>query len=71
MFLLLVTWLIYNQPPVSSQSEFTSMANCEAAKSQIVAEEERLSRESDRYYARIHAMFPGIPPKVSAICVRK
>jgi hypothetical protein len=71
MFLLMVTWLTYNQPPVSSQSEFTSMVNCEAAKAQIIAEGERLRRESDAYYVRIHAMFPGIPPRVSAVCVKK
>lgn len=71
MFVLLVTWLTVNQPPTSYQTTFSDSASCEAARQQLIAEGERLRHESDEYYAKIHALFPGIPPKVVAICARQ
>jgi hypothetical protein len=39
---LMVTWFYYGQPPVSSQTEFSSMQACLGAKSQVLQEQERL-----------------------------
>lgn len=68
---LLVTWLTYNQPPVSYQAVFSDAASCEAARQKLIAEGERLRQESDQFYASIHALFPGIPPKVVAVCAKQ
>jgi hypothetical protein len=39
---LMVTWFYYGQPPVTSQTEFSSMQACLGAKSQVLLEQERL-----------------------------
>lgn len=71
MYFLLVTWLYLNQPPSSYQVQFASEANCEAARDKLVAEGERLRLEQTIYEAQIHALAPGVPPRVIAICSRQ
>jgi hypothetical protein len=71
---LLVTWIVYGQPPSSYQTLFTSMEACQAARAAVVAEADRLNSEQASYAARIRGQ-PGViafdpPPKqVTAICV--
>jgi hypothetical protein len=71
MYVLLVTWLTYNQPPASYETVFSDQVSCEAARGKLIAEGELLRVESDEHYARIHALVPGIPPKVVAVCAKQ
>jgi hypothetical protein len=72
MFILLVTWLTVNQPPMSYQVTFSDEASCNIARGKLVAEGERLRQEEEQYRARIHAANPvGIPPKVVVICTKQ
>jgi hypothetical protein len=73
--LLLVTWLVYDQPPSSYQVSFQSLEMCEAARDAVLMERERLKQEVEQRDAQ-RAREPGviyappeIPPAVSAICV--
>jgi len=43
-FLLLVTWLAYNQPPDHYQVPFSSNEACEAARLQLIKDAERIGQ---------------------------
>ena len=43
-FLLLVTWLVYAQPPSHYQVEFSSNETCEAARLQLIKDAERIGQ---------------------------
>jgi hypothetical protein len=43
-FLLLVTWLAYNQPPSHYQVPFSSNEACEAARLQLIKDAERIGQ---------------------------
>jgi hypothetical protein len=42
---LLVTWLVNDQPPSSYQTAFNSMADCERARAKVLAENARLAKQ--------------------------
>jgi hypothetical protein len=69
--ILLVTWFYYGQPPVSSQTEFTSMERCTVARDAMLQDAARLKSEADANVERLRAqgiMSNPIVPKVSAVC---
>jgi hypothetical protein len=74
MFLLIVTWFYYGQPPATTQSQFTSKEKCEIARDFVFADAERLKKEA---YEEARKPQPGITvlsvnpifPTVSAVCV--
>ena len=70
MFLLLVTWFYYGQPPQASQTAFSTAQRCEAAKQQILDDARRLRAEFDEQSAR---NMGGLvrPPTVSAVCAAR
>ena len=71
---LLVTWMVFNQPPSSYQVEFSSMQACEAARDYILKDGQLLAAESQRKPAGLaaNAIYnPGPPPRVTAICAQK
>lgn len=80
--LLLVTWFVNGQAPVSYQSEFNTGENCLAAAKALYAEAARLRSEkrklSDQYDAYmiqrgLQILTPAVitDPTVSAICSYK
>jgi hypothetical protein len=71
MFILLVTWFYYNQPPQNSQTSFGSERTCEAARLQILGEARRLNAERDAQVIREPSYNPMPAPTVSAVCVRR
>jgi hypothetical protein len=74
-FLLLVTWLLHDQPASNYQVTFNSLEACEAARNQLIKDAERVRQD------RIdHALQSGLDeimaklqgtasPSVSAVCV--
>jgi hypothetical protein len=46
MFILIVTWFYYGQPPVNSQTQFSTTERCEAARQAIYQEASRLKDEA-------------------------
>ena len=48
-FLLLVTWLAYNQPPDHYQVPFSSNEACEAARLQLIKDAEQFYYDEDRH----------------------
>ncbi len=78
-FLLLVTWLVHNQPPSNYQVPFTSMEVCEAARLQVIKDAERMRQEMLERLTQQGQQFslppelPGVTmqtaPTVSAVCV--
>jgi hypothetical protein len=44
-FLLLVTWFVHGQQPSSYQASFTSAETCQAARTEVLKEAERLKQE--------------------------
>ena len=77
--ILLVTWLVYDQPPSSYQTTFDLTAACQQAREKVLAENARLSalqRQRDaameawtREHGGVYA--PGIAPTVSASTVNQ
>jgi hypothetical protein len=67
-FVLLVTWIVYGQPPTSYQTIFNSLAACEAARAAIFADAQRLVADWEKRmpteFHRKHAQ----RPTVSAVC---
>ena len=77
-FMLLVTWFVYGQPPNSYQIAFSSIEVCEAARTVLLKEPERLTDEISRRRTTPTASpsflietkdFPARSPIVSAVCV--
>jgi hypothetical protein len=63
MYLLLVTWLTYNQPPASYQTQFSSEAACSAARDKLMVEGAHLTE------AQLRAgMVPTWVTRVVAVC---
>jgi hypothetical protein len=74
-FLLLVTWLMHDQPASNYQVGFSSLEACEVARNQLIKDAERVRKD------RIdHALQSGLDqimaklqgtssPSVSAVCV--
>jgi hypothetical protein len=70
MFVLLVTWLAYQQPPSSYQTTFSDQASCEASRDQLIAEGKRLLKECQA--ARVQTVVPCVTvPKVVALCSKQ
>jgi hypothetical protein len=77
-FTLLVTWLVYNQPPASYQTEFSSQQACEAARNQIVKEQNRLAGNAIAENQALKAEWAGKGivgppsiPEVATVCAAK
>jgi hypothetical protein len=78
MFVLIVTWFVYGQPPTNSQSEFVSAERCELARQMVFADAERLKKDA-LAAAAPHTDAMGMTsytpnpvyPTVSAICVQR
>jgi hypothetical protein len=74
-FVLLVTWIVFNQPPNSYQVSFGSQSACLEARAMILAERQILKRETELRDAQtakrpgVAYVDPSVPPSVTAICV--
>lgn len=71
-YLLLVTWIVFNQAPASYQVQFQSLADCQAAKAAVEADATRVKTEAAKPPANLPPgtfYNPGPPPVVSALCV--
>jgi hypothetical protein len=81
-FLLLVTWLAYNQPPDHYQVPFSSNEACEAARLQLIKDAERIGQSmierasaqdrqigSNNKTSLVMAAIANAP-YVSAVCVQ-
>ena len=81
-FLLLVTWLVYAQPPSHYQVEFSSNETCEAGRLQLIKDAERIGQSmiehataqdrqigSNNKTALLMAAISNAP-YVSAVCVQ-
>jgi hypothetical protein len=74
--ILLVTWFLGQGQAQSYQVQFASLALCDTAKGQVLADADRLAGDVERNYSR--AIRWGIPnpvrgppaPTVSAVCVQ-
>jgi hypothetical protein len=51
-FVLLVTWFYYGQPPAASQTQFSSMEACQAARESVLGEAIRLKSEWENEVVR-------------------
>lgn len=71
MFLLIVTWFYYNQPPQAVQMAFNSEQTCQAARQQMLTEAVRLNEARDAQVRRDPNYNPIPAPTVSAICARR
>ena len=75
MFVLMVTWLVFNQPPSTTQTVFTSRANCEAARQQVLNQEAGIRADIARQVADAArgggAYNPGPLPQVIAVCAAR
>jgi hypothetical protein len=74
-FLLLVTWLMHDQPATNYQVAFSSLDACEAARAQLIKDAERVRQDRIDHALKsgldqIMAKLQGTSsPSVSAICV--
>jgi hypothetical protein len=69
--ILLVTWFYFGQPPVTSQTQFTSMEACQTAHDSILRDATRLKANADMEVARLRAqgtIYNPVVPIVSAVC---
>ena len=77
VWILLVTWLTYNQPPQSYQTEFASKEACELARRGLVAEQAALQTIEDRRHeAEIKQLGSMMArsrpvPQLTAVCASK
>ena len=77
MFVLLVTWFYYGQPPNSYQVAFATTDACELARAQVLADAKRLNDEAiiksqpQRQSTGMVTMTNYIAPTVSAVCIAK
>jgi hypothetical protein len=70
-YILLVTWIIYGQPPSSYQTQFGSPENCQSARLSVLGEAIRLNAEQDVYVAKVRAtgaIYNPPPRQVTAVC---
>jgi hypothetical protein len=71
VFILMVTWFYYGQPPATSQAQFTSMEACNVARNAVLADAARLKSDIDLETAKKRAqgiLSNPIIPTVSAVC---
>jgi hypothetical protein len=71
---LLVTWFYSSQPPVNSQTQFSSMETCEIARASIMQDAARLKSDADKEVVRLRAqgtIYNPAIPKVSAVCAAR
>jgi hypothetical protein len=77
-FVLLVTWIVSDQPPSSYQTNFFSAEACAVARDAVLADGRRLQQEHDQRQinaAKAIGKPPELflsqfrPPAVSAVCV--
>ena len=76
MFILMVTWFYYEQPPATSQTTFTSAKECGVAREAVLADQKRLQAQRDSI-PLVQTLPNGgtvtnnpLPaPTVSAVCV--
>lgn len=77
MFVLVVTWFYFNQPPTIYQSAFASSDLCESAKAAVLADAQRLkdaaiAGSTQRRSDGSVAIFSNpIYPTASAICQKQ
>ena len=75
MFVLIVTWLAFNQPPSTTQTAFTSMARCEQARNRIIGQQASMradiARQVEDARSRGALYNPGPLPQVSAVCAAR
>jgi hypothetical protein len=78
MFVLVVTWFYYGQPPAGSQSDFSSVERCKLAKQMILSEAQRLkdtaiADAAPRQLSGGSVVLSPNPiyPTVSAICAQR
>jgi len=81
MFVLIVTWFAFNQAPQTYQTDFNTPQACEAARRQVLAEEQRLVSESEKEAtAPSREIGNGVttgptnswpPPRATTICARR
>jgi hypothetical protein len=65
---LLVTWFYYGQPPATSQTQFSSMETCEAARQAVLRDAMRLKSDAERDQKLAQGLSNPIIPSVSAVC---
>lgn len=74
-FLLLVTWLMHDQPPSNYQVTFSSPEACEAARLQVINDAQRIRQDKIDQVLRsglpaaVAALEGAAAPSVSAVCV--
>jgi hypothetical protein len=74
VYVLLVTWFAYGQPPASYQTIFDSERACDLARSAVIADADRMRAERGAAAAARGGFIPamaGDPLRVSAICTPK
>ncbi len=75
MFVLIITWLVLNQPPASTQTTFSTMAKCEVARQAVLTQQSGIEADFARQIAERRQMGqaynPGPVPQVSAICAAR
>jgi hypothetical protein len=73
--LLLVTWLMYDQPPSNYQVAFNSLEACEAARLKVINDAQRMRQDKIDQASRsgldqhTAARLGVVSPSVSAVCV--
>jgi len=71
---MLVTWMVFGQPPSSYQVAFTSMESCRVARAEVLKDAERVRADSQRKPAGLPANSlynPGPAPQVTVVCVEQ
>jgi hypothetical protein len=76
MYILLVTWLVANQPATSYQVQFSDQATCEGARSALMAEAAKLPLELAEHEAHVGdvmhmTLSPGRAPEVVVVCAKQ
>lgn len=72
-FLLLVTWLVHDQPPSNYQVTFSSSESCEAARLKVIDDAKRIRQDKIDQARALGGMMVMAQelaaPSVSAVCV--
>jgi hypothetical protein len=75
MYILMVTWFVWNQPPATSQTSFSSAKACEAARTAVLADQRKLeaAQESIPRMSKLPdgqtvISNPAPAPTVSTVC---